>query len=504
MVKPKPTQPSLIEAQETVNLASKTVKNDTSRPRYHAACPANWMNDPNGPILYKEEIHLFYQHYPLGPKWNTMHWGHMKTKDLIHWEDLPIAFGPSYDGGEDHCYSGCCIMGPDGKPTAIYTSIGKRTPEHWIAIGSDDMLTWEKYEGNPVMDMEIHEDSKLIINDWRDPYVWKSEDGMYYCVIGGHIVQPDKIHDRNPAVFLYKSLDLRKWNFLGPITSRYSGEADSDIEVGVNLGHNFECPNFFKIVASEDKWLLLVSPHGPVTYSVGTFNNNKFDAGRWQNLDHSGVFYAPNSLVDQQDRNIVIGWMRMDFYETWNGCFSLPRVVQLNSDQKTITALPIPEIQGLRDQYMKLESIKIENDESCSLLPSDELNTIQDYIREKSLEILIKIQPTSGELRVPSFTMELFTDPELSFSGLFGYDGEEERCFIGNNSGIFKLAPEEKEIALKMYIDRSVIEIFINDRWAISQCLKITPKSKLSLKFNAEDEKILINSVEFWGMKAIN
>lgn len=70
------------------------------RPRYHFLPRRNWMNDPNGTIYYKGENHLFYQYNPNGAYWNDMHWGHAKSKDLIHWEELPVALAPSIERGE--------------------------------------------------------------------------------------------------------------------------------------------------------------------------------------------------------------------------------------------------------------------------------------------------------------------------------------------------------------------------------------------------------------------
>ncbi len=500
----KITLKSLEEAQESVDLQAEKIKDDPTRPRYHAICPAYWMNDPNGPILYKDEIHLFYQHHPFGPRWNTMHWGHMKTNDLIHWENLPIAFGPSFEAGENHCYSGCCVVGPDGRPTALYTSIGDRMPEHWIAIGSEDTLKWEKYEGNPVMDMEIHAESGLIIGDWRDPYAWKGEDGLYYCVIGGHQVDAKFPDGRNPSGFLYTSKDLRTWKFLNVLTSRYIENEQATLHEGVDVGKNWECPNFFKINESEDEWLMMVSPHSGVTYAVGKFINNIFEPKIWHNFDHSGVFYAPNSLTDHKGRNIVIGWIRMNFYEEWNGCFSLPRVVHLNEDGETITALPIPEIKELRGPHAKIGDIIVEPGKNLNLLENPEIEHLKDYFKEKSVEILLKINSKNSLQEIPSFYCELFGSTDLVVDGAFGYDNEDKRFYIGKNSGILKLVENEEALDIRLYVDRSVIEIFINDRWAITQSVKLTPDLKLGLEIYAESERITIESLDMWGMNPIN
>jgi beta-fructofuranosidase len=89
------------------------------RPSYHFLPEKNWMNDPNGPIHINGDYHLFYQYNPNGDEWGSIHWGHAKSKDLIHWEQMPIALHPSPERGEDHCFSGCSVI-QDGRPVIIY------------------------------------------------------------------------------------------------------------------------------------------------------------------------------------------------------------------------------------------------------------------------------------------------------------------------------------------------------------------------------------------------
>ena len=501
-------QKTLKEAQASVQEKAKEVRKDPTRPQYHAISPAYWMNDPNGPIFYNGEIHLFYQHHPFSPQWDSIHWGHMKTEDLVHWTHLPIAFRPSYERGERHCYSGCCVVGTDGKPTALYTSIGKKLPEQWIAIGSEDMIDWKKPEANPVMDMNIHEESGLIIQDWRDPYAWKGEHGSYYCVTGGHIVDAKYPEGLNPSVFLYKSQDLRNWEFLNVLTARYNDGQEVPQDKEVDLGKNFECPNLFKIQGTQDKWMLLVSPHTKIPYTVGKFVDNKFIPKKWHIFDHSPVFYAPNSLIDHKGRNIVIGWLRgKNEDKDWNGCLSLPRVISLNHDGETITALPIPEITQLRDTHIKIENIHIEESKPQDLLKKDEVKPLEQYIQDQSVEIILRVSPDKKNKKnkeIPSFYCELYGKGDMVTEGTWGYDNEESRFYLGKHSGIFMLNEGEKFLEVRIFIDRSVIEIFVNDRWAISQALDLSPEKSLGFNIHAQETIISINSMEVWGIKSIN
>src|SRR5260370_38805089 len=68
------------------------------RPLYHFRPPANWINDPNGPIQWQGRYHLFYQYNPHGPFAATIHWGHAASSDLVRWDLLPLALTPTPGG----------------------------------------------------------------------------------------------------------------------------------------------------------------------------------------------------------------------------------------------------------------------------------------------------------------------------------------------------------------------------------------------------------------------
>ncbi|MBI1842678.1 MAG: glycoside hydrolase family 32 protein, partial [Verrucomicrobia bacterium] len=132
------------------------------RPQFHFTPATNWMNDPNGMVYYAGEYHLFYQFNPWGDKWGHMSWGHAVTKDLVHWEHLPIAL---YEENDVMIFSGSAVVdwkntsgfGRDGKPplVAIYTGHHTKKPlqNQHIAYSNDRGRTWPKYPGNPVLDI---------------------------------------------------------------------------------------------------------------------------------------------------------------------------------------------------------------------------------------------------------------------------------------------------------------------------------------------------------------
>jgi beta-fructofuranosidase len=165
---------SLKRAMESVNAVIPTAAADPERPVYHFHPPANWHNDPNGTMFYRGWHHLFYQFNPYGSTWGHMHWGHARSRDLVNWEHLPIALGPSEDRGETAVFSGAATLTRDGQRRLFYTSIGNRSPEQWMAVPADeDLIGWTKSPRNPILTTAVH--GALEVADWRDPFLFTEE-----------------------------------------------------------------------------------------------------------------------------------------------------------------------------------------------------------------------------------------------------------------------------------------------------------------------------------------
>src|SRR5258708_5682504 len=98
-----------------------------------------------------------------------MHWGHVRSRDLVHWEHLPIALWPSHDLGEEHVFSGCAAVNAKGQLLLLYTSIGSRLPEQWAAVPQDaDLVKWKKHPCNPSLTERLNgtEDGQARAVPW--------------------------------------------------------------------------------------------------------------------------------------------------------------------------------------------------------------------------------------------------------------------------------------------------------------------------------------------------
>ena len=193
------------------------VTNERYRLGYHLMPASGWMNDPNGFSYYNGYYHLFYQYYPYAAEWGPMHWGHARSKDLIHWETLPVALVPTRP--QDGCFSGSAVAFDD-RLWLIYTGNHVIDKEKDInrqdqnLAYSADGIHFEKYDGNPIL-AEAPSDNNPA--DFRDPKVWQEDDG-FRMVVGSR----DK--DGLGRVLLYSSKDLKQWDYVGAIAGAESVE----------------------------------------------------------------------------------------------------------------------------------------------------------------------------------------------------------------------------------------------------------------------------------------
>ena len=267
------------------------------RPSIHFTPAKNWMNDPNGLVWHKGEYHLFFQHNPHGTQWGHMSWGHAVSKDLLTWEELPVAIAEDKDGA---IFSGSAVSDGDYL-VAIYTRDTDTNQSQCIARSTDNGRTFIKYENNPVLD----ENKK----DFRDPKVFRYKDYWIMCIAQPHEHQ----------ISFYASSNLTNWKHL------------SDFGPAAAQGGVWECPDLFSLTLNnEEVWVLIVSlnPGGlygsGTQYFIGDFDGTTFvprystTEPRW--LDYGKDNYAGVTFNDEPNgKRILIGWLA-----NWNEVKNLP------------------------------------------------------------------------------------------------------------------------------------------------------------------------------------
>ncbi|MBE6884861.1 MAG: glycoside hydrolase family 32 protein [Ruminococcaceae bacterium] len=293
--------------------------------KYHFEAEKGWINDPNGLIWFNGKYHAFFQHNPYGINWDTMHWGHAVSDDLVHWDELPIALYPdmpyekSQSGGG--CFSGSAVE-KDGILWFFYTSVSDELGQTQSLAFTHDCKTFEKYPGNPIIP-RYPEDG---CPEFRDPKVTKIGK-FYYMVVGSG-------KDGIGKVLLYRSEDLINWEYKGVL---FEDQA---------YGPNIECPDFFPL---DDKYVLMFSIMGKATHStmfiVGDFENERFTPISRQQPEAGPHFYAPQTFLDPLGRRIIIGWCNKKHEEGTErtGCFNIPRELRLNNGK--LSSYPVDHAQ---------------------------------------------------------------------------------------------------------------------------------------------------------------
>lgn len=271
--------------------------NQNNKPIFHITGEKGWINDPNGVIKFKGQYHVFYQHHPFSCQWGPMHWGHVVSDDLLHWQYLPIALTPGDEFDKDGCFSGSALVYQD-KLYVFYTGFifnedNEKIRQQQCLAYSEDGIAFHK------LGLIIGEDNlpkEYVPNDFRDPMVFPQGDTFIM------LVAARRINGRG-NILRYESKDLIHWTFAGDILQNDS------------KGIMIECPYYVK-----DLSLLLYSEqflpiegykyhniHSSL-YSIGEFEENKFVIKYQEQIDYGFDFYAPQVF---EKENIMIGWLDM-------------------------------------------------------------------------------------------------------------------------------------------------------------------------------------------------
>ena len=470
----------LEKAMAAVAAAVPKAQKDPTRPVYHFRPPAQWMNDICGAIRYKDYYHVFYQYNPFsGDRWGDDYtlWAHARSKDLVHWEDLPWAFLPMKDRGERRCNSGCITLDGHGRPMIFYTFVpdrpdatrlGKR--EHWGVVPlDDDLIEWRRVKDGPLMAAGMNGVPADTNAGWSDPFVFRS---------GGRTFVTFK--SCNGLVCEAQDKKLTQW--------KYAGRMD---------GVDGECPNFFTL---EGRSVLLRSTKPP-SFVVGDFNpetiefnmngpQGVLDYGFGRNPPKDRAWtrglYATNVFVDKDGRRIMLGWVcGFKPGRGWNGCMSLPRVLTLDKDQRLVQT-PATELKKLRGQHVRVEDLNVSSESKrIETAQGDTIEIMAEFVADDATAFGLKVRCSDDGQ--DAITLR-YADGTLNVAGT------EVPTALGAN---------QKILRLHVFLDKSVMEVFINDGIASVTRVDYPGEKGLGLTAFSENGPVKLKSLDVWQMKPI-
>ena len=486
---------------------------DPYRPLYHFCVPEDMgiPGDPNGAFFAKGRYHLMYLYNRAG---SGFCWGHVSSADLVHWRNHHDAIGPGT--GDEGCFSGGAFVDEDGTAYLSYWML-------WGAKGiglakntDTDFEHWQKFAENPVIhssEWGVSEQKdaagKMIHFGSADPSnIWK-KDGEYYILTGSLLVlnkfgraADSPISEQGDRLYLLKSKDLKNWNYLGVFYDRKPEWTDRSED---NM-----CPSFLPLPSSPDggnpsgKHLLLFISHNKgCQYYVGQYGHDHFTPdhhGRMTWVDNT--YFAPEALIDGHGRQIMWAWLTDNLPNEkangWSGVYGLPRSLWLGKDG-TLRMRPVKEIESIRTHPMGWTHLEVPNTGDLPI----------HGVRGDSCEMDVESSPAGTS----TFGVKLRASKDGSEKTLVYYDPLKHSLVMDTTkSGLavrntVESAPfllkRGESLKLRIFVDKSVVEVYANDRQAITRRIYPTQADSLGMAvFGAPGTKI--KHIRTWEMSPSN
>lgn len=478
-------------AEQSILTAQPLAQKDTRRPQFHFTPRAMWMNDICAAMEHDGYYHIFYQYDPFHDycDWATVNacWGHARSRDLIHWEHLPVTLAPSEEEGNCQCVSGSAAKTSDGKPILFYGHTPHRVPgkpavrKQRAALPLDSALRqWQTID----IGLEPGQSGipQTICPAWTDMFVFQ-QDNRTFAIF----------KEANGLVVEAQNQALTQWQAVGQF-QHVQGE----------------CPNFIKVA---DKWVLLRSTY-PMTYLIGDFDPEQIQfiaSGKAGILDYSygmddavttddthyytdpsGVtvcrygappahdhkrgFYATSTFETSDKRIILLGWVSLFHAKGWNNCMSIPRELSIDTAGYLIQT-PVTELKKLRQIQHENRNVTIAN--HCSY----EVENLGD-----SFEIKMTLRVNHAQVDIALGDNP--THPSV-------YIAYQAPSLTVNDLKIDHLKTDDSDhLHLHILYDKSMVEIFINHgRDVITQVIK-NINSTNNLKINAQGADIFLEMLE--------
>ena len=468
---------------------------DPHRPTYHFVAPEGHCMpfDPNGALYWRGKYHLGF----IFQNERGHCWGHASSRDLVHWRLHPPSLVPNPGDPDTGIFSGNAFVSKEGEAVLLYHGVGAG---NCIALSAEDDLDhWRKLPTNPIVAIPKEGDPDFGKYSSWDPHGWLEGD-TYYAIFGG-----------NPAT-LFRSKDLVKWEFLHrfPETNMPDVEPDEDIS----------CPDFFSL--GDKHMLLCISHKRGCRYYLGRFGNEQFHPEMHARMNWpGGTCFAPESLLDDRGRRIMWAWA-LDgtpgdnaSIPEWSGTMTLPRVLSLGDDG-TLRIEPVEELAALRMNHRRI---------TRRVVPA-EAEAIVPEVRGDCLELRLTFAPTDAA----EFGLKVRCSPDGVEQTAISYDAERQCLRVDvsrstlNESIIYRtfnmphgvdnplvtvqeapfaLAPGEP-LELRVFLDRSILEVFANGRQCVTQRIYPTRPDSLGVSLFARGGSATVPTLDAWDLAPSN
>jgi beta-fructofuranosidase len=356
-----------------------------------------------------------------------------------------------------------------------------------------DLRAWTK-DPTPLIDAPPPGINAGTPADFRDPYVWREDDG-WYMVIGARQV------DVGGLALLYRSDDLKTWDYLHPLLA-----GDATVTDPFWPGTMWECPNFFYLDGAP---VLMISAQDKgkgelryPAYYMGELQDWRLIPHQLGKIDHGGAFYAPLIMKDDQERMLMWGWLQEDRSRDaqrvagWSGIMSLPRQLFRHEDG-SLGQRPVPELEILRGEHWGRRDL---------VLQSDGVNPLAE-VSGRALELRLICEPSAGD----SVILDLLVAPDGSERTQIRYEAgtgiltlDRVHSSLDADAGKDAMAVPiplvDGQLTLRIFVDGSAIEIFANERICFASRVYPTDPQSQGVSLYGSG---VIQQIDIWKMQSI-
>lgn len=451
---------------------------DILRPAFHGMPTGGWTNETHGATFYDGKYHVFFQKNPNGPYMARLNWGHIVSDNLYKWEEAPTAISPELSYDVKGCWSGCVFTDDEltgGKPHIFYTAVdyGKAMIAQAMPL-DDGLIKWTKNPNNPI----INGRPTGLSDDFRDCYIFRNGNDLY-MIVGSS--------KNGVGVTTLHKYDKGKGTWSNDGKLFFAGtKASQD-------GSFWEMPTITKI---GDKWLFTVTPLNTnlgvrTLYWTGNINADGTFAPdsstpkplEMRGFSKDGYGLLSPTIFEKDGKILLLGIVpdKLPGYETYKlgyaHAYSLPREISLD-DKGNLVQKPFEGLSSMRsDAAITKSDFLLRGEQDLSPVEGRSLELSAkvvvgnskfgfSFLGHGDRKVTLTYTPTSGVITLDMNGIDRIVN-DAPFGGVYNYTLPTP-ISVG------------QEMSLKVYVDHSFIDVFVNETYAAS--LRIFPRDKNGIK----------------------
>jgi len=288
---------------------------------------------------------------------------------------------------------------------------------------------------------------------------------------------------------LYRSKDLRQWEFLHPLATGRWTECENPNPV--DSGEMWECPDFFPLGS---KHVLLYSTAGKVVWETGELDSKEiiFHSQRNGVLDY-GAYYAQKTQLDAKGNRILWGWIperrpEAEFSAAgWAGLMALPRLLSLSAEND-LEMRAAPATEALRGKVLAQIGAQTTSEEQTKILSALQIENLAGELVWKCGAGPFSLMVSDG------------TGPWWSLQAETSGSSATLRI---NERQIEIPVRASSESEFHLILDASVAELFCNHLHVLTTRIYRKPEGLLRLQMSDTDAAAL-RFLQAWQLRPIS